>query len=1088
MNGGGPTSTTVVPPSVLPADYPFSQGFWNQVAPNLVGAQMPSFQEAGGSFGGAPSPSQQAGTHMLQQWATSAPQFAGGVQGTLGNLAGQTYMPGSADMALERFLAPSAINPNAAGPGMPNPFSIGGGNFTPPGMGGAPTGGQVPGGPVPGGPPGGTYKDIANDPRYPGNTPAPLGPDRFQTPGGVSSSRNINDWWVYPQFNQPNMAGYGVAPYTPMDPGRTFTPFDPSAGALPMGQGMSPFGMWGASPSTGSPWAPGYTMPDPQRGTGFYFPPSRLPPNPQGPAVPGGPGGPGGGPPPGPPIYPPPGGGGGGPGEEPPPRDPNGDDGPSAIEKGNPTGGEAFGQLPAAGVSGIGSAGGQLGAATMPGTGGGTGTPRWKQQRDNASWMAANRPQGGATTRPLQTSGGGADAYVAPGAGGKWTNPGGSYDAPRPGHIPLATMSYGHSSDVGGVSGGPTTRPLATGSQPPAMGSPDQMAANALRDLTRTNAMRDNSMPGMAGTGIGGGLPPWMSDNIPTMGENTPWMNQIREAGRANDAFAAANPGYEEFQRGGPDGNPLTQDAWANPQEAWLKQQGQGGSANTLGLESMGGGMQGGKPGGGPGGGPGVQAAGPTPKPWEVMGEGLPGGPGGPPQQGPLGPGGGGPGGPPQGKPGGGPGGGPGGPPQQGPGAMPFPGGPGGPGGPPQQGGGKAGGPGGAPGATQQGGPRPGGGGFPVSGQGAVGNPTGGTPFSGQQYNPEHTGNPSSRTPFTQSDLSGTGESLLAPGEHRGLGGGINRLGGGIDNTPPPPPPPPPATGGDISAPPAIQPPAQQQQVSPPTGIYDVYEAGRNRMLEDAQRGIEGAMGQAGFSGNRYGTSAMNQAAEQFRRHSQPFEEQFTQMLYGQGQADLNRQLEAAGMGMEHQISLQNLALQNMLGQGQLGLDFSQWYDQAMRDRGQTMLGVGAAETGRTDDLRRQAYEDYIRNQLGYLPTIMGGMTGTTPASPPPTQTTSGGGTDWLSTVASMAMTAASIYAMTGSDRRMKTNIKKTGDKLGPFDVYRYRYKGTSNWGTGPMAQDVEKVFPDAVLTMPKSEYKVINTPVLMARLVEAQS
>ena len=143
--------TTVFPPALLPPEYPWAQAFWQQYAPMLMGSQIPTFGESGGVYGGPISPMWNQANLMAQQWATAPPMFLGGLQGNLGNLAGQTYLPGSGDFALEQFLSPQFINPGAAqGPADPMGFSIGTGMpmpgmqqslFTPPG-GGAHQGGS----------------------------------------------------------------------------------------------------------------------------------------------------------------------------------------------------------------------------------------------------------------------------------------------------------------------------------------------------------------------------------------------------------------------------------------------------------------------------------------------------------------------------------------------------------------------------------------------------------------------------------------------------------------------------------------------------------------------------------------------------------------------------------------------------------------------------------------------------------------------------------------------------------------------------------------------------------------------------------
>jgi hypothetical protein len=55
---------------------------------------------------------------------------------------------------------------------------------------------------------------------------------------------------------------------------------------------------------------------------------------------------------------------------------------------------------------------------------------------------------------------------------------------------------------------------------------------------------------------------------------------------------------------------------------------------------------------------------------------------------------------------------------------------------------------------------------------------------------------------------------------------------------------------------------------------------------------------------------------------------------------------------------------------------------------------------------------------------------------------------------------AASI--MSFSDRRLKVGIMKIG-KLGQFNLYRYRYVGSSVEQVGVMADEVKKLIPQAV-------------------------
>lgn len=72
-----------------------------------------------------------------------------------------------------------------------------------------------------------------------------------------------------------------------------------------------------------------------------------------------------------------------------------------------------------------------------------------------------------------------------------------------------------------------------------------------------------------------------------------------------------------------------------------------------------------------------------------------------------------------------------------------------------------------------------------------------------------------------------------------------------------------------------------------------------------------------------------------------------------------------------------------------------------------------------------------------------------------------------------------------GSDRRLKTDVEKVGkDKDTGLDLYAYRYKGdpkTYPKVVGPMAQDIEKKFPDAVVEI--GGRKVVS-PLIMGRFL----
>lgn len=59
------------------------------------------------------------------------------------------------------------------------------------------------------------------------------------------------------------------------------------------------------------------------------------------------------------------------------------------------------------------------------------------------------------------------------------------------------------------------------------------------------------------------------------------------------------------------------------------------------------------------------------------------------------------------------------------------------------------------------------------------------------------------------------------------------------------------------------------------------------------------------------------------------------------------------------------------------------------------------------------------------------------------------------------------------SDRRLKTDIKRVGTTDGGLPIYTYKYKGQNTTQMGVMAQDVEKVNPDAVAEF--NGFKAVN-------------
>jgi hypothetical protein len=74
----------------------------------------------------------------------------------------------------------------------------------------------------------------------------------------------------------------------------------------------------------------------------------------------------------------------------------------------------------------------------------------------------------------------------------------------------------------------------------------------------------------------------------------------------------------------------------------------------------------------------------------------------------------------------------------------------------------------------------------------------------------------------------------------------------------------------------------------------------------------------------------------------------------------------------------------------------------------------------------------------------------------------------------------AGFPAIAFSDRRVKTDVRKIADDPRGWGVYLFRYiheklKGAASWKLGYMAQEVQKVRPDAVVTDPEHGTLMVN-------------
>ena len=125
---------------------------------------------------------------------------------------------------------------------------------------------------------------------------------------------------------------------------------------------------------------------------------------------------------------------------------------------------------------------------------------------------------------------------------------------------------------------------------------------------------------------------------------------------------------------------------------------------------------------------------------------------------------------------------------------------------------------------------------------------------------------------------------------------------------------------------------------------------------------------------------------------------------------------------------------------------------------------------------------NYPQQQLGVLESSLG-MTPHDTSTSGQSNTTTTTPTDWASIMANTASAAGSIYGMLPSDRRLKKDIEKVGKDPVGVPSYAFRYKGADPKSpkiVGPMAQDVQKVAPEAVGELPGSGGKLgIHMPTL---------
>jgi len=254
----------------------------------------------------------------------------------------------------------------------------------------------------------------------------------------------------------------------------------------------------------------------------------------------------------------------------------------------------------------------------------------------------------------------------------------------------------------------------------------------------------------------------------------------------------------------------------------------------------------------------------------------------------------------------------------------------------------------------------------------------------------------------------------------------------------------------------------------------NVINSGLQSLDMQRQQALNGIGDQAihtgAFGGSRQGISegiTNAGAAMQAGNLASNLMNQNFMQAQGAAQNDLNRNfqgqianqqagLSGAGMRLNAANSLGALA-----GQGQSAF---------LQGTGAALAGQGAIQQQNQAqlDAQRQAYGEQQQFPLQQLQIPLQAL-GMTPYGSTTTSSTPTSGSSFLSGFGALLGGVGSLAPFFGaSDEKMKTDIEKMGkDPASGLDMYAYRYKGDPKSYpkvVGPMAQDIEKKYPDQVV------------------------
>jgi hypothetical protein len=273
----------------------------------------------------------------------------------------------------------------------------------------------------------------------------------------------------------------------------------------------------------------------------------------------------------------------------------------------------------------------------------------------------------------------------------------------------------------------------------------------------------------------------------------------------------------------------------------------------------------------------------------------------------------------------------------------------------------------------------------------------------------------------------------------------------------------------------------------------------QNLALSQNQQANQAASANA-FGGSRQGVQAGVTQAQGAQGMAQ-MAAQLNQANYGQAQTAAQSDIATNLQGqLANQSAQQNQAALNL--QGSAGLtSLGNAAQQGQLQNFGEQVTAGSLEQQQAQNqinAQMQKFQQawaYPGQQLGVLQSALGmtpygqaqqGQSTTQTQTSPDYAMSALGGMQMLGSLFSPAGALGAINPR-GSDRSLKTDIKKIGvHKPTKLPIYAYRYKGDPKSypkAVGPMAEDVAKVAPAAIATIPGSGGKMAIHPAVMGAL-----